>query len=128
MRILVTGGAGFIGSHVTEHLVHQGHEVLVFDRFTYAGKRRNLAAVLDQITLVEGDIRCPDAVALLASFPVQAVVHMAAETHVDRAIANPQLFVQTNVYGTTPPGYQCVSQSCVACGSTCANNCNPSSG
>lgn len=101
MRILITGGAGFIGSHVTSHFVTLGHEVCVADRFTYAGKGRNLAAVLDRIHLLIGDLATGELAARCADWRPDWVVHMAAETHVDRAIDAPEAFVQSNVLGTT---------------------------
>lgn len=101
MRVLITGGAGFIGSHVTEYMVEQGHEVCVADGFTYAGKGRNLQHVLDKIHLLIGDISTGDLAQRCAAWHPDWVVHMAAETHVDRAIKDPEQFIISNVLGTT---------------------------
>jgi dTDP-glucose 4,6-dehydratase len=97
MRVLVTGGAGFIGSHFVKRLVAAGDEVVVLDKLTYAGNRANLAEV--EHTLVVGDIADPDAVARAAG-GCDAIVNFAAETHVDRSILGPQEFVHTDVLGT----------------------------
>jgi dTDP-glucose 4,6-dehydratase len=99
--ILVTGGAGFIGSHLVERLVANGRRVVVLDALTYAGHRGNLATVIDRIDFVHGDI-CDGALVarLLAEHAVSAVINCAAESHVDRSIAAPTAFIQTNVVGT----------------------------
>jgi len=97
MRVLVTGGAGFIGSHFVRRLVAGGDEVVVLDKLTYAGNPANLEAV--DAELVVGDIADPEAVAA-AGAGCDAVVNFAAETHVDRSILVPQEFVHTDVLGT----------------------------
>ena len=102
MRVLVTGGAGFIGSNYVRHvLANSDDEVTVFDALTYAG---NLSTLKDvdgspRYRFVKGNICDPDAVEE-AMAGHQAVVHFAAETHVDRSIAGPNDFVQTNCFGT----------------------------
>ncbi len=101
MRVLVTGGAGFIGAHVTEALVAQGHTVCVATRNTYAGKLCNLQAVLPSIALLLGDLAEPYFAEQCADWAPDWVVHMAAETHVDHAIADPLRFIRANVVGTT---------------------------
>ncbi len=97
MRVLVTGGAGFIGSHFVKRLVAGGDEVAVLDKLTYAGNPANLEGV--EHTLVVGDIADPEAVARAAD-GCDAIVNFAAETHVDRSILGPQEFVHTDVLGT----------------------------
>lgn len=97
MRVLVTGGAGFIGSHFVKRLAAQGHDVVVLDKLTYAGNRANLDGVPHE--LVVGDIADSEAVERAAT-GCSAIVNFAAETHVDRSILGPQEFVHTDVLGT----------------------------
>jgi dTDP-glucose 4,6-dehydratase len=100
MKLLVCGGAGFIGSNFVRLRVRDhGDEVVVLDKLTYAGRKENLHDTLEQIRFVEGAIEDPDAVAD-AIDGVDAVVNFAAETHVDRSIAGPRAFVDTNLQGT----------------------------
>ena len=104
MRILVTGGCGFIGSALVLHLVNDlGHEVCTLDAMTYAANPISLASLADnpRHRLVEADICDRAAVqAVIADFKPQAVMHLAAESHVDRSITDPGAFVRTNVIGT----------------------------
>ncbi|WP_396595213.1 dTDP-glucose 4,6-dehydratase [Brevundimonas sp. R86498] len=104
MRILVTGGAGFIGSALVRRLIeHTDHEVLVFDKLTYAGLLSSLepAATSNRYGFVQANICDADAVAAaLADFRPHVIAHLAAESHVDRSIDGPGEFVQTNVVGT----------------------------
>ncbi|MFN3352097.1 MAG: dTDP-glucose 4,6-dehydratase [Brevundimonas sp.] len=104
MRILVTGGAGFIGSALVRRLIqHTEHEVLVFDKLTYAGLLSSLApaSTSNRYGFVQGDICDAEAVrAAIADFRPQVIAHLAAESHVDRSIDGPGEFVQTNVVGT----------------------------
>ena len=104
MRILVTGGAGFIGSALVRHLIqHADHELLVFDKLTYAGLLSSLEPVQanPRYSFVHADICDAPAVArTLAEFRPQVVAHLAAESHVDRSIDGPGAFVQTNLVGT----------------------------
>jgi len=95
MRILVTGGAGFIGSHFVRRLLAAGEDVVVLDKLTYAGNPANLP---DGVQLVEGDIALAEDVSSVGRF--DAVVNFAAETHVDRSILGPDEFVRTDVTGT----------------------------
>jgi len=103
-RLLVTGGAGFIGSHFVEHWLRHGlaDRVVVLDALTYAGRRTNLAAVGSdpRFRFVHGNICDPAAVeALLREEALDLLVNFAAETHVDRSIAAPADFVRTNIDG-----------------------------
>lgn len=107
MKILVTGGAGFIGSNFVRRTLEdaypglEGAEVVVLDALTYSGNLENLAPVADssQYRFVQGDIR--DAGLLDELMPsIDAVVHFAAESHVDRSVRDASIFVETNVLGT----------------------------
>jgi dTDP-glucose 4,6-dehydratase len=104
MRILVTGGAGFIGSALVRHLIENtGHDVLNFDKLTYAGTLSTVERVAgnDRYQFVQGDICDADAVrAAIAEFKPDIVTHLAAESHVDRSIDGPGAFIQTNFVGT----------------------------
>jgi dTDP-glucose 4,6-dehydratase len=104
MRIAVTGGAGFIGSALVRHLISQTeHDVLVIDKLTYAGNLASLDPVQGhrRFRFSRTDICDRDAIAdLFASFDPDAVMHLAAESHVDRSIDGPAEFINTNVVGT----------------------------
>ena len=97
MRILVTGGAGFIGSHFAKRLVAGGDEVVVLDCLAYSGNRANLEGA--DVEIHHGDIADPEAVATAAA-GCHAVANFAAETHVDRSILGPREFIHTDVLGT----------------------------
>ena len=102
MRLLVTGGAGFIGSNFVHHILKQtDHSVVTLDALTYAGSKDNLDGVLKNANheFVEGDIRDRDLVSELVA-DVDAIVNFAAESHVDRSIDGAEPFVSTNVQGT----------------------------
>ena len=104
MRVLVTGGAGFIGSAVCRHFIRDlGHEVVVVDKLTYAGNLVSLAPVLSdpRYFFEKLDICNADGIgAAFSKYQPQAVVHLAAESHVDRSISGSNVFVHTNVVGT----------------------------
>ena len=97
MRVLVTGGAGFIGSHFAKRLAAAGEDVVVLDKLTYSGHRANLEGAA--VEFVEGDICDPAAVAG-AGKGAAAAVNFAAETHVDRSILGAAEFIETDVLGT----------------------------
>jgi dTDP-glucose 4,6-dehydratase len=97
MRICVTGGAGFIGSHFVKRVVAAGDEVVVLDKLTYAGNRENLDGL--DVAFVQGDISDPSAVSEAVE-GCDAIVNFAAETHVDRSILEGGDFLQTNISGT----------------------------
>ncbi|HEV2635385.1 MAG TPA: dTDP-glucose 4,6-dehydratase [Actinocrinis sp.] len=101
MRVLVTGGAGFIGSNFVHQTVreHPDYQVTVIDALTYAGDRASLAPVADQIEFVHGDITDADLIDRLVG-EHEIVVHFAAESHNDMSIANPESFIQSNFMGT----------------------------
>src|SRR5437868_2343757 len=104
MRILVTGGAGFIGSALVRHLVAEvGADVLNFDKLTYAGNLASLAPIqgANNYHFVQGDI-CDRSAAVRAieEFRPDHIMHLAAESHVDRSITGARDFVETNVLGT----------------------------
>jgi dTDP-glucose 4,6-dehydratase len=104
VRLLVCGGAGFIGStFVRQRLLEHGDTVTVLDKLTYAGREENLADVAadERYRFVRGGIEDPRAVAeAIAAGGAEAIVNFAAETHVDRSIAEPDAFVQTHAVGT----------------------------
>lgn len=101
MRLLVTGGAGFIGANFVHSTLAQHPEVAVtvLDALTYAATRESLADVADDIRLVEGDIADAAVVGSLVA-ESDAVVHFAAESHVDNALSDPEPFLHSNVVGT----------------------------
>lgn len=102
-QILVTGGAGFIGSHVVRTFILAGYRVVNLDKLTYAGNLENLKDIEghSNYTFIKGDIADAELVhGLFEREDFVGVVHLAAESHVDRSITNPMEFVHTNVFGT----------------------------
>lgn len=104
MRVLVTGGCGFIGSALVRRLIADGHSVTNIDAMTYAGDARSVADVADAASyhFIKADIS--DAAAMAEAFATsrpERVFHLAAESHVDRSIDGPGVFIQTNLVGTS---------------------------
>jgi dTDP-glucose 4,6-dehydratase len=100
VKLLVCGGAGFIGSTFARLRVREhGDEVTVLDKLTYAGRRENLQEVEADVRFVHGAIEDPEAVARAVG-DAEAIVNFAAETHVDRSISGPEAFIVTNMQGT----------------------------
>lgn len=103
MKILVTGGAGFIGSAVVRRAIDDGHQVVNLDALTYAACLDNVASVADHpgYAFEQADIRDRAALdRILAEHRPDAIMHLAAESHVDRSIDGPATFIETNVLGT----------------------------
>ncbi|WP_182419892.1 dTDP-glucose 4,6-dehydratase [Bartonella sp. HY038] len=103
MKILVTGGAGFIGSALCRHLIAQGHQVFNIDKLTYAGNLQSLKSIenSENYQFHQLDIADRNAIgALLVGQSIEAVMHLAAESHVDRSISGPDAFIDTNIVGT----------------------------
>src|SRR3989338_8824057 len=103
--ILITGGAGFIGSHVVRLLVNKypNYKIINLDKLTYAGNLANLTDIENakNYEFVKGDIVDADFIHdLFNQYQFDAVIHLAAESHVDRSIANPMEFIMTNIVGT----------------------------
>ena len=104
-NILITGGAGFIGSHVVKHFVEKypHYRIVTLDKLTYAGSMANLAAVKGRSnhTFIEGDICDAELLTrIFSDYDIDGVINLAAESHVDRSIGAPAVFAQTNVMGT----------------------------
>jgi dTDP-glucose 4,6-dehydratase len=102
MNLLVTGGAGFIGSGFVHSAFHAGHQLFVMDSLTYAGNLANLANIIDKITFIKYDIveLHTYETNIINKLDIDAVINFAAESHVDRSIMDASPFVETNVKGT----------------------------
>ncbi len=103
MQILVTGAAGFIGSNFIEYIVkkYPKYKIIVLDKLTYAGNIENLNNVINDIKFIKGDICDYDLVMrILKENNINAIIHFAAESHVDNSIKEPFIFTKTNVLGT----------------------------
>jgi len=99
--LLITGGAGFIGSSLVRLAVTRGYKIVVLDALTYAGHRENLSGIAGDVELVVGDIRDGALIKkLLTAHKPRAILHLAAESHVDNSIASPGEFIDTNIAGT----------------------------
>ena len=104
-NLLITGGAGFIGSHVVRLFVtkYPDYHIINLDMLTYAGNLENLKDIdaLPNYTFIKGDITDGDLInKLFETYPVERVVHLTAESHVDRSITDPAAFIRTNIFGT----------------------------
>jgi len=104
MNILITGGAGFIGSNFVRHMLHKhDYQIINLDLLTYAGNPSNLADLSDheRYHFFQGDICDRELVAdLFNRFDINVVINFAAESHVDRSIKDPEAFIRTNIFGT----------------------------
>ncbi len=100
--LLITGGAGFIGSNFSEMAVSRGYRVVILDALTYAGHLQNLDSIpADKCELIRGNITDAALVTkLLAQYAPVGLLNFAAESHVDRSISGPAAFIQTNIFGT----------------------------
>lgn len=101
MRVLITGGCGFIGSEVLRVALEHGHEVVNLDKLTYAGNTANVAELMNdpRYSFIHGDIADPE-IARKAVQGCEVVINLAAESHVDRSLHNPTEFIETDVVGT----------------------------
>jgi dTDP-glucose 4,6-dehydratase len=99
--LLITGGAGFIGSSLVAEAIKRGYRVIVLDKLTYAGHRANLEWITGDYQLVMGDVADATRVAgIFKKFPISGVIHAAAESHVDNSIAGSAPFIHANIIGT----------------------------
>ncbi|MCM3616824.1 dTDP-glucose 4,6-dehydratase [Sutcliffiella horikoshii] len=104
MKILVTGGSGFIGSNFVRHMLQKYKEIEIInlDSLTYAGNSKNLSSLNSRSNylFIKGDIRDKDLVEFIFKKNIHSLINFAAESHVDRSITNPKLFLETNILGT----------------------------
>ncbi len=104
--LLITGGAGFIGSHVVKLFVNRysNYQIINFDKLTYAGNLQNLTDIdgKSNYQFIKGDIASEsDVNNVFEQYPIDGIIHLAAESHVDRSITDPMAFIRTNIVGTT---------------------------
>ena len=104
-NILITGGAGFIGSHLVEHFVesYPHYRIVILDKLTYAGNPANIESITARpnVTFIEGDITDAALVdSVFSKHNIDGVIHLAAESHVDRSISAPLVFAHNNIIGT----------------------------
>jgi len=107
MRCIVTGGAGFIGSHICDQLVQEGHEVLVVDDFS-SGKKENINPKAE---LLEADINIPEYLTTIKQYQPEIIFHLAAQISVRKSVADPIFDAQTNILGTVR-----LAQTAIECG------------
>lgn len=101
MKIVITGGAGFIGSEMVRQLARTSDQVTVIDSLTYAGNQDSISMVADLVKFEKIDIRDKNAIKVFfANSKIDSVVNFAAETHVDNSITSPEIFLETNILGT----------------------------
>lgn len=104
MKIFITGGAGFIGSHFIKHIMksHPHYKIICFDKLTYAGNMKNLSSVINNpnFGFIQGDISNKKHLSLTRLCNSDVIVNFAAESHVDRSIENANEFIETNIKGT----------------------------
>lgn len=100
-RILITGGAGFIGSNFAKYVVQNAlaDDVMIIDKLTYAGSVANISEIFKEVSFVAGDICSPEVNQLLAMFKPDVIFNFAAETHVDNSIADSGVFMRSNILG-----------------------------
>ena len=107
MRCIVTGGAGFIGSHISDRLIQAGHEVLVVDNFS-SGKQENINAKAD---VLDADINDAKSLSTLIKYQPEIIFHLAAQISVRKSVADPIFDAQTNILGTVR-----LAQMAIDCG------------
>jgi len=101
LKIVITGGAGFIGSEMVRQLARTSDQVTVIDSLTYAGNQDSISVVADRVKFEKIDIRDKNAIkGFFANSKIDSVVNFAAETHVDNSITAPEIFLETNILGT----------------------------
>jgi len=101
LKIVITGGAGFIGSEMVRQLARTSDQVTVIDSLTYAGNQDSISVVADRVKFEKIDIRDKNAIkGFFANSKIDSVVNFAAETHVDNSITSPEIFLETNILGT----------------------------